>query len=288
LNLGCHIYGFKEKDRVLADYELVTLFLSVLEWNRYNGPINLVCNAYFKDYADSIGLSDLYNEIKVIEVPASVNQEVFWAAIKIYAYDQYPIGTTFIDIDATIRTSVSEYIKPETKILVAHFDDAKGELDNLVFPKDFSHPEWLRKTYTFEGLNMCLVCFLDEQLRGAYLKTAREFMENNQALPSENYSNYGMMIFAEQCVIHDLCKHFKTEPTYVMPVFPVSNGPMSHLWQAKHVFKQIESEKNHYMERIKSYICFQYNTELWQPLYSRLLSGNQAQPSLQLLEPQEI
>ena len=284
MNIGCHIYGFKDKSRVLADYELVTLFLSVLEWNRYNGPMNLVCNAFFKEYADEIGLSALYNEIKIIEVPDSVNQEVFWAAIKIYAYDQYPCGTTFIDIDATLREPVTNFITPETKVLAAHFDDASGELDNLVFPDGFVHPDWLRRTYTFQGLNMCLVCFLDEKIRDEYLSVSKAFMENNPANPSENYSNYGMMIFAEQCIIHDLCP----DATYVMPVFPISNGPMSHLWQKKHIFRQIESEKNEYMERIKTYICSQYNTTIWQPLFSKLLSGNQARPSLPLPNRQEI
>lgn len=260
LGNGCHIYGFQKPGQSLFDFEIITLRLSVIEWKKHNQKMFLVCNQYFLDYAKETGLIELYDEYKLVEVPESVNQEVFWAAIKIYAYDQYPCGTTFIDIDASLNDAVINYIKPTTRILTAHFDDAKGELENLVYPEGYTRQPWMRERNTFEGLNMCLVCFLDEEIRYEYLQEAKFFMEGNPAQPSDNYSNYGMMVFAEQSLIMDICKHRSAHPDFVMPEFPMDNPPMRHTWRAKCMLKQIQSLRNNYISKVEKLINLQNNT----------------------------
>lgn len=261
MKVCCHVYSFRDRTGQLKDYEIAMLRLSVMEWRRVNQGLMVLCsNFYFMDYARRTGFFDIYDDWVQIEVPGSVNQKIFWAAAKIYAYQKMPVGTVFIDIDAALHVDIDEFKQPGTVLICAHEDKAPGELHWLPASDTFVCPKWMRdqRPYKFSGYNMAIVCFLSEIVRDKYTDAAIGFMEGNPALPTENYSDWGLMVYAEQRIIWLLLESITGRATYVVPDFKAKPAPMTHLWQGKKFLDQSASARDELFRNMDSFIFAHY------------------------------
>lgn len=225
----------------MPDWELAMLVLSALEWRKHNGPIHIAANRPFLDYLSKEGLLFLYDQQIEIEVPSCVNQKVFWAAIKLYAYKAMPIGTWFVDTDCSVGYALPSF---NAKVVAAHFDEATGYLEGVT---------------SLHGLNACILCFNDIELKDRYTSRAISYMETWQ--DGVNYSDYGFMVYAEQTM---LLQEAGSDYALLMPDFPDKVERITHVWANKRLYQSSESARNDFLRRIESYICTTYSLESWQ------------------------
>lgn len=235
------MYAFHSGKQALDDWELAMMVLSALEWKKHNGPINIVGNKPFLEYIRKEGLSFLYDRHIEVEVPDCVDQKVFWAAIKLYAYQVMPVGTWFVDIDCSVGYTLPDY---SADVIAAHYDDATGYLEGID---------------SLKGLNACVLCFNDKGLKDRYTQRAINYMETWAG--GVNYSDYGFMIYAEQTL---LLEESGGNYALLMPDFPDKIERITHLWADKKLYQSSESARNGFLKRIESYLCTTYLVESWQ------------------------
>ena len=127
-----------------------------------------------------------------------VNNEIFWAAGKIYALSMEKGPIAMIDTDFIIWQSLDTCIK-ESSLAVIH----REGIDPFVYPdKDYFN---LKDGYNFdnqwnwevEPCNTAFAYFNDEKFIKEYTKASIEFMENAK-VDDNRITN---MVFAEQRII---------------------------------------------------------------------------------------
>ena len=89
-----------------AYFELVCLALSALMWRRYNGSIKFYTDsesyAWFAGH-DLLDIWDAGVDTDVLDaIPSSINQEIFWAASKLFALRAESAPVAMVDTDLII------------------------------------------------------------------------------------------------------------------------------------------------------------------------------------------
>lgn len=99
-----HAYSFGFDDRIeLTRDEKIKLFCSADQWQRHNGPMDLICDEHFFNYIHREGLDELYMNIvplpecdSLIHVPDT-------------ALRTAPIGHVYLGLDVVVEGPVFEY-----------------------------------------------------------------------------------------------------------------------------------------------------------------------------------
>ncbi|MCL2246244.1 MAG: hypothetical protein FWC10_03935 [Lentimicrobiaceae bacterium] len=236
----------KEATYSIEDFELLTTILSALMWRKNNGPIKLYTDSVGYDYYASLDLLDLWDggvDHTVVEhIPKSVNQEIFWAAAKIFAIQNEATPIAMIDTDLIVWHKIIS--KLEGKPLVVLHREPVHECylpaHRLKKRSDYQFdPQW---DWTELPCNTAFAYFSTPELKNYYTSCAIDFMTNNSEYPLEMVSQ---MVFAEQRIL-SLCAKKMNIPIHHLldDPFQSDNKLISHIWGAKSTARNYPGQRN--------------------------------------------
>ena len=228
----------KDKDYYIEDFDLLSTVLSALMWREKNGTIKLYTDKTGYDYYDSCGLLDLWDggvDTDVVEnIPDTINQQIFWAAAKIFALQNEPAPVAMIDTDLIVWEDIASELVSQ-KLAVLHREEIR---EHIYFPSNLLKK---RKDYKFDTewdwkeLPCCtaFAYFSDQSFKDYYTNCAIDFMTGNNEYTNDRLSQ---MVFAEQRIISMCAKKMN------IPVFHFLNHPyqtdntrFTHIWGGKDI-----------------------------------------------------
>jgi hypothetical protein len=217
-------------------------------WRKLNGKIRLYTDTIGKDYYTFLGLSDLWDagiNTSVIEnIPASINQQIYWASAKLFALQAEKTPVVMLDTDLIVWKNLPSTCR-EKKLAVIHREQL---LEGIYLPKEILK---IREGYCFDpdwdwtelACNASFVYFNDNELKNYYTGCSIDFMTGDIEYPQEMISQ---MVFAEQRLMAICAKkmkiavyHFLDEP------YQKNNHLFTHIWGAKSIMRcnQIQRRK---------------------------------------------
>jgi hypothetical protein len=229
------------KDYVIEDFIILTTVLSAMMWRKLNGSIKLYTDKFGMDYYNSLGLLDLWDAgidtVVLDKIPDTVNQQIYWAAAKIFALQAEPVPVAMIDADLIAWQDLSVTLRNK-QIAVIHREKL---MPDIYLPQNLlkTHkgyrfdPDW---DWTVLPCNAAFTYFGNQQLKDYYTACSIDFMTGKIAQPQEMVSQ---MVFAEQRLMA-MCAgkmqlpvyHFLDEP------FQKDNRIFTHIWGAKSVARE--------------------------------------------------
>jgi hypothetical protein len=220
------------------DFELLCTVLSALMWRKTNGSIKLYTDKTGYDYYGSLGLLDLWDagiDTSVVEnIPESINQEIFWAAAKIFALRNETTPVAVLDTDLIVWESLGHELA-DKQFAVLHREELYPSVYisgfHLKTRSDYQFdPEW---DWTARPCNMSFSYFSDHAFKEYYTDCAIDFMMGNgeYPMPMEMISQ---MVFAEQRIAA-MCAVKKNIPIhhFLHDPFQTDNKRFTHLWGGK-------------------------------------------------------
>jgi hypothetical protein len=228
----------KRRRYCIEDFDILSTVLSALMWRKMNGTIKLYTDKTGYKYYKSLGILDLWDggvDTTVVEnIPASINQEIFWAAAKLFALQNESVPVTMIDTDLIVWKNIEKELDAK-KFAVLHREMLSP---HVYIPEKFLKK---RKYYRFDPAwdwmedpcNMALAYFADADFKKYYLDCAIDFMTDNKEYPKEMVSQ---MVFAEQRIVSMCAKqmeisifHFLDDP------YQAGNNSFTHIWGGKDI-----------------------------------------------------
>ena len=221
----------------IEDFDILTTILSALMWRKNNGKIKLYTDKTGLDYYSSLELLDLWNggvdTVTLEQIPETVNQQIFWAAAKIFALNNEKAPVAMIDTDLIVWKKITGRLSA-VPFAVLHREEI---LDCYLPPyllkkrKNYeTDPEW---DWSEMPCNMALAYFAEEEFKKYYTGCAIDFMTDNGEYPKEMISQ---MVFAEQRIVAMCAKkmgipiyHFLEDP------FQTDNKIFTHIWGGKDI-----------------------------------------------------
>lgn len=244
----------------LDDFEVATMILSAYAYRKLVGPMTLFADDAGTEWANSIGLYKLYDDVRLLCVDRRINQRIFWASGKIEAMSKMSAPCCSVDLDAVLWRRPP--VTPDAVGL--HFEPSwwdvygwshlRSKIDEWI-----DTPRRYRK-HDYPPVNTGILCINDEDLRQVYCDTAQTMMIQESQKPvtddSERVEVDGSqvteMVVIEQLLLANLCsglnKSLKTlakldlERQHVRP-----NHYGYHLWSSKRFYRKHERAKEVYL-----------------------------------------
>lgn len=186
----------------LADYELLTLMLSALEWRRLNGPITLVTDSAGAAFFERAGLAELWSgppDTRLDGMDPALDPRRFWAAGKLWALREERAPCVMLDGDMILWEDVGARLGGD--IVAAH----REALNPAVYPdprrafalaEGYAFPrEW---DFTLPAANTAFLYLPDDGFKTYYVDSALAFM---RALRNPDVDPVVSMCFAEQRIL---------------------------------------------------------------------------------------
>lgn len=235
----------KGSEYYVEDFEILTTILSALMWRMKNGPIKLYTDAVALDYYKRLGITNIWDggiDTEVLTaIPSTINQEIFWAAAKLFALKNEEGPVAMIDTDLIIWEKIEKLVDGK-RLLVLHREDfieCYPPFETLKKREGYRPDE--RWNWTIKPCNTAFAYFNDDDLKTYYTDCALDFMEGNDERPLEMISQ---MVFAEQRIL-GMCADVKQVEIYSLleDPFQDDNKIVTHLWGTKDLAKG-DSTKN--------------------------------------------
>ena len=237
-----HTLRTKNKsDFTLADFEILTLILSALEWRQHNGEIFLCTDTTGKNFLSDLnlwdGVSTALDEMDSLDI----DENIFWAGAKLFALSKQPLPCVMIDLDFIVWQPLQfdselAVIHRESKDLPCYPDANYFRFKNFALPADL---DW-----SLEPCNAALVYFGDKNFVERYVEFAFEFMR--AANPPDNQSGWDLlpyMVFVEQrwlAMCAKLCKVEIQSWSNLTELFG-EQKIFTHIWGYKKFFRENKS-----------------------------------------------
>ena len=225
----------------MNDAELLTMVVSALMWQKYNGTIKLYTDNRGYEFIRKHGLLSLWDmgiDKDVLENNTyPIDPEIFWAAGKLLALENQKGSCIMLDTDLIVVRSIHEKLE-QTVITALHSEllepDVYLQPCLLKQPLDFQFPE--SYNWTVAPSNTSFLFIRDENFKKFYLKESKQFMFNNYEKPKELVSQ---MVFAEQRML-SICADYSGLPVsyLITDPFSVSNRDVIHLWGFKSLLRE--------------------------------------------------
>ena len=228
----------------LADFELFTLILSALEWQRHNGEIFLCTDTVGKDFLTAAGLVELWGGVDTVldEMDAlGIDENIFWAGAKLYALSKQPVPCVMMDLDFIVWRPLNfEQFKSNLAVIHRESCDLPCYPDADYFRfENFSLPDDL--DWAAAPCNAALVYFGDKNFVERYVKFAFDFMK--AASPPSGQSGWDLlpyMVFVEQRWMA-MCAERCGVEIHCLSDLPALFGneqkTFTHVWGHKQVFR---------------------------------------------------
>lgn len=226
----------------LADFEILTLILSALEWRRHNGEIFLYTDTAGKKFFEAAGLLKLWDGVDTSLDEWSwlgIDENIFWAGAKLYALSKQPLPCVMIDLDFIVWQPLTF----DSKLAVIHREsrDLPCYPDANYFRlKDFTLPAELN--WTLDPCNAALVYFGDENFVRRYVEFAFDFMRAAEPLPNQSgWDLLPYMVFVEQrwlAMCAELCGVEVESLSDLAELFGGKQKTFTHVWGYKKFFRE--------------------------------------------------
>jgi len=197
------------------------------------------------DYYKRLGITNIWDggiDTEVLTaIPSTINQEIFWAAAKLFALKNEEGPVAMIDTDLIIWEKIEKLVDGK-RLLVLHREDfieCYPPFETLKKREGYRPDE--RWNWTIKPCNTAFAYFNDDDLKTYYTDCALDFMEGNDERPLEMISQ---MVFAEQRIL-GMCADVKQVEIYSLleDPFQDDNKIVTHLWGTKDLAKG-DSTKN--------------------------------------------
>lgn len=249
-----HIASFapslaKGKNKVYTDdFDLYCTVLSALCWRRFNGEITLCCDSRFAGYYEKIGITDIWNDIKVCVADdlEGINPLMFWAGGKILALRAVNAPVVMIDTDFIVWKP----LEFGGEIIAAHRENiSEGIYPPLSFFKTKGHiiPDFSEEVLP---LNTAFFYVPNNDFKEFYTSQAIAFMKS-----SENCGDFlKYMVFAEQRMAA-MCADYTGTPVKTLLDKDFLFRPQwdfTHLWGAKQAMRDHPEWRHDFLEKCRS------------------------------------
>lgn len=241
----------------IEDFELLTMMLSALKWQEFNGDIKMITDDIGAAYYRQLGLEHLWNlgiEECLTPVGEDLNPSVFWAAGKLYALEGEVAPCVMLDTDFIVWQKIERQLQ-QGEVAVIH----KEELNPHVYP-DKAYFQMSPEYKFLDGLNWevkpcntALMYIGDEGLKQFYIDESKRFM---RAAQGEDPITY--MVFAEQRLLA-MCADMNNKEIIALAdvdqLFSTEQKTFTHLWGYKRYLRSHPKEREDFcrrcMKRIK-------------------------------------
>lgn len=227
------------------DFDLYCTVLSALNWRRHNGEIRLFTDRAGAEYFDSLGITDIWNEVRVCipEDMEGIDPLMFWAGGKLLALRECEAPCVMIDTDFIVW----EKLTFGKELIAAH----REELYPDIYPplgyfrlKDHILPRFDESVLP---LNTAFLYLPDEDFRQFYVSQAIAFMKS--AVPCEDRLCY--MVAAEQRMAA-MCAEYTSTPVRTLLdkehlFFPQNS--FTHLWGAKQAMRDDPAQRAEFCKK---------------------------------------
>lgn len=231
----------------IEDFELLTTVLSALKWKEKNGPIILYADKTAAEYYSRIGIIELYDEVRELNVDKEIDPNMFWAAGKLFAIRDCGAPAAVIDTDFIVWDSI--LFDKIGDCTVIHFED----LHPSVYPPAEMFD--MKSGYAFRDYDMsqkaCNTAFYvikSQRLVETYTEAAIEFMKN--ANRSEDRLRY--MVFAEQRLLNMCAAKLGIEVrafSSLERLYEDGYGFFTHVWGMKRQMRENDALRKSFCRR---------------------------------------
>lgn len=201
---------------------LLAWFLSVLKWKQLGYEPILYTDQTTKDKFDELGLTDLYDEVYILDTD-DVETKVFWACGKILSAKQfmedYPDEEFMIsDLDYIPLKDPATFAQNDNDLVSFYheYTQTYKSIDELPLNEEYTLPSFF--TGKINPINTCLLyirkSFLD--LFKNYIDIELDFMSYHTEF-SDTYTANDLMTFLEQRLFAEYLTSNDIEVTYIMP-----------------------------------------------------------------------
>lgn len=207
--------------------------------------MKLYADAAFAKFIADRGLAWLYDggiDTQTLQkLPDNIDYKVFWAAAKIFAYEQTPAPAAFIDVDAILWNPLPDW--SQCDLMFLHTERVnRNDPRRLNTPPDYQTPGY---PWDGEEFNTAFVLFNDDDLRREYTAEAIRFMAGNPAT-GEHWQH---ICFAEQSLLAQCAKHRKARFKPLLSAPPTDERIVTHLWGTKQKLRENPVRARAYVNR---------------------------------------
>lgn len=234
----------------LTDAEILVMIISALEWKKHNGRIKLLTDNKGYNFIKKLGIEFIWNSCSSsLEAfhNQNLNEDVFWAAPKLYALKIFNAPCVMLDLDFIVWKMI-KWDDIDTDLMTIHRED----VNNSVYPNQNFFDENMREWYSsldwnIRACNTSFVFFNDENLLEKYVDEAFYFMRNVKIHdPVADYGGLPYMVFAEQRLLPMIAEKQAARISSFADLdwlFSEQNEIFSHIWGYKKYLK--DNQKAH-------------------------------------------
>jgi hypothetical protein len=215
----------------IEDFEILTTILSALKWREHNGKIKMITDLVGEEYYRKNNLLSIWDDVECVLNDIDVNENVFWAAGKIFALARQTAPVAMIDTDFIVWSKIDE--EKLSDVTVIHFEDLYPD----VYPpkehfkmNDYSFDESL--DWTQKACNTAFCIIKDNELLKFYTEESIKFMRH----AAEEDDRLTYMVFAEQRLLPMCAKRMnKTVSSFssLERLFQDGENQFTHTWGMK-------------------------------------------------------
>ncbi|MFW6009313.1 MAG: DUF6734 family protein [archaeon] len=228
------------------DYDILMTILSALNWKKYMGEIKLYTDTKGIELYEKYGILDIWNDIDINtlnNIPDTIDTR-YWAAGKLIALEQEPLGSVSIDRDFIIWDDINNYLS-DSSVIGAHFENK--------YDFYYNHDDYDSKGNYYFGeyfdiyinpINTSLCIIRNQDIKDLYISEFLRFINSQFNVPN-NKRFIELLLFAEQAILPMITYHYNKDIHTVFdqkkPYF--ENKKITHIWGFKTVIKNSESLK---------------------------------------------
>jgi len=238
----------------LAEFEILTMALSALEWRAHNGPVTLVTDKVGASWARDHHLECVWSDVDeslTAMADAPIDEVVYWAAGKLFALRRQTTPCVLLDLDFIVWHPL-DFTRYGTGVAAIHTEDIQPHL--YPPPETFC----LREGYALPGdldetvrpINGALVYHGDVGFAQRYAQAAIDFMEHTA--PGEG-DNLPYMLFAEQRLLPMLAAK-EGRPVYeIAPLHELfgKQKTFTHVWGYKDTLRRDERAREAFTAKLR-------------------------------------
>lgn len=249
---GIHIFRVRGEKARLADFELLVMLLSALEWRKNNGNISLITDNAGYEYLKNSGVLTAYNSVENYldgMKTLNINEDVFWAGSKIYALSKQNAPVVVIDLDFILWQKL-DFASLKRDLAVIHTEDIYEPVyppkEFFRFKAGFSFPNWL--DWSVRPCNGALVYYGSDKFLREYASFAIEFMK----YADDTNDRLSYMVFAEQRFMAMQAKKSGItirELSSLLNLFDKNQKYFTHIWGYKQKLRDNSTEAENFCQK---------------------------------------
>ena len=238
----------------LAEFEILTMALSALEWRAHNGLVTLVTDGIGASWVRTHHLEAVWSGIDeglTAMADAPIDEVVYWAAGKLFALRRQTTPCVLLDLDFIVWHPL-DFTRYGTGVAAIHSEDLQPHLypppETFCLQDGYALPDGLDTAV--RPINGALVYHGDVGFAQRYAQAAIDFMEHTA--PGEG-DNLPYMLFAEQRLLPMLAAK-EGRPVYeIAPLHELfgRQKTFTHVWGYKDTLRRDERAREAFTAKLR-------------------------------------